>query len=47
MEESSIRFAFCVQTFTQLPQAMHCSAITVACPAMTLIAFAGQSRTHV
>jgi len=43
---SSMRLAFCVQTFTQFPHATHCSAMTVACPAMTLMAFAGHSRTH-
>ncbi len=45
--ESSIRLAFCVQTFTHWPQAMHCSSITVAWPAITFIAFAGHSRTQV
>ncbi len=45
--ESSTRLAFWVQTFTQFPQATHSSAMTVACPAMTLMALAGHSRTHV
>jgi hypothetical protein len=47
MVASSIRLAFWVQTFTQFPQAMHCSAMTVACPLKTLIALAGHSRTQV
>ena len=47
MVESSIRLAFWVQTFTQLPQAMHCSAMTVAWPLKTLMALAGHSRTQV
>ena len=46
MVASSMRLAFCVQTFTQFPQAMHCCSMTVACPSMTLMAFTGHSRTH-
>ena len=41
-----ICFAFCEQTFIQWPQTIHLSDKTVACPFITLIAFAGHSRTQ-
>ena len=41
-----ISLADCVQTRTQLPQPMQRSAMTLACPSSTLIAWAGQLRTQ-
>ncbi len=39
--------AFCEQTRTQFPQAIHRSPITWAWPSVMRIALTGHSRTHV